>query len=139
MALGQRLLAATGLLAILLLQLLQTAEVAAAPPTFSAPTFGSAASGSWLVNVSAPLYQSGSCREPHAGAGEAATALRVLMPSAGALATTIVLALPVEDCGTETARYGSAIDLIRKSGWLAAHPNVAIATPAFSTTVRPKP
>jgi hypothetical protein len=80
-------------------------------------------------------YQSDACREQrHVGVG-AATELEMLVPrSGGPAATSIVLALPVEDCGTSTKEYGSAIGLIRSSGWLAAHPAVAIATPAFSTT-----
>ena len=100
-------------------------------PTFSAPVF-SAATGSYFVNVSAPAFQSDTCRDSsHAGPS---TQLEILLPLSTSEATTLVLALPVGDCGTSTEEYGSAIALIRKNKWLDAHPEFAVATMAFSTT-----
>ena len=104
-------------------------------PMFSAPVL-STATGSYFVNVSAHTFQSDKCRGAEHGADYAglSTQLEILLPSSTAEATTLVLALPVGDCGTSTKEYGSAIALIRKNKWLDAHPGFAVATMAFSTT-----
>ena len=102
-------------------------------PTPAPPAPGSAAwtapvhdagSGSWHLNVSAPSYQAGT------------NAVQLLLPDGNSAArptVAIVLALPVEAGGTATAEYGGAIDLVRSAGWHSRH-NVAVVTPAFSTT-----
>ena len=106
---------------------------AAAVPAHTQPSFGpptlNPSTGSYLINVSATAYQAG------ARPGHDWNKLEVLVPSgsAGGKTAGIVLALPVEAGDTSTPQYGSAIRLIRAAGWHTKN-NVAIATPAFSST-----
>jgi hypothetical protein len=63
--------------------------------------------------------------------------LEILVPSGSSsgrsMTSAIVLALPVEAGDTSTRQYGSAISLIRAANWHTEN-NVAVVTPAFSST-----
>ena len=116
-----------------------TAAAAAAPPGTKVPNFVDAmmeepnfslpryedTSGSFVVDVTAPHFQAG------------VNKLQILLPSGknptAAPVRGIVLALPVEAGGTSTKQYGSCIGIIRQHGWATAS-NMAVVTPAFSTT-----
>lgn len=103
--------------------------LAGSPPSFSQPLYDPS-TGSYFINVSATAYQV-------AGTGQAGqwNKLEILVPNESGSGRTvaIVLALPVEAGGTSTRQYGSAIQLIQAAGWHTKN-NVAIVTPAFSTT-----